>query len=158
MQPRVPAATFASRAYCWVMLNSASVRTPDPFPQSCLPAWQPRHILLHRFIPPQVQDFALLFAELHEVPISPFLHPVEVPPKSSTTLWCISQSSQFCTISKLAESTHCPIIQITNEDVEQDWIQCWSQGYTASYWTSQANAKKATPYYICKKPISLRTH
>ena len=27
-------------------------------------------------------------------------------------------------ISKLAEGIHCPIIQIINEDVEQDWIQC----------------------------------
>ena len=35
------------------------------------------HVLMHGIFPPEVQDFALCF-ELHEVPVSPFVHPVKV--------------------------------------------------------------------------------
>lgn len=44
------------------------------------------------------------------------------------------QSLQLGVISKLAESTHCPIIWIVNEDVEQDWTQYWPVGRTACHW------------------------
>ncbi|KAK4824875.1 hypothetical protein QYF61_021082 [Mycteria americana] len=87
-------------------------------------------------VPPHVQDFALAFAELHVVPVRPFPQPVKVPQDGSTILWCISHSSQFAVISKLAEGTLCSIIQIINEDVEQDWMQYRPLGYTASYWPS----------------------
>lgn len=36
------------------------------------------------------------FDELHEVHVTPFLYPVQVPLKSSTRPWCINFSSQFC--------------------------------------------------------------
>jgi len=84
-------------------------------------------------VPPQVQDSALL-VELHKVPVGPFLQPVEVPLDSSMTLWCVSHSSQFRIISKLAEGTLCPITQIISKDVEKDWTQYWPPVYTASYW------------------------
>ena len=67
---------------------------------------------------PQVQDVAVTLAEHHEVPGRPFLQPI----KGSTT-WSISYSSQFYVMCKLAEGTLCPIIQIFNDDVEQDWTQ-----------------------------------
>jgi len=43
-------------------------------------------------IPLQVQDFV----ELHEIPVGPFLQPVEVPLDGSTTSWSMNSSSQFC--------------------------------------------------------------
>ena len=92
----------------------------------CKAAFQPfgpQPILVHEVIPLQVQDFVFSFDGLHEIPVSPFLQPVEVPLDGSMTLWCISRSSQFCVISKLAHGALCPIIQIINEDVEQDWTQ-----------------------------------
>lgn len=64
-----------------------------------------------------------LGGELHEVPVSLFLQPVEVPQDGSMTIWHISHSSQFCIISKFPESTFSPIIQMINEDVKQDWFQ-----------------------------------
>jgi len=59
-------------------------------------------------VPPQVEDFALLVVELHEVPVSPFLQPVQAPLDGSTTLCCISSFSQFCAICKLAEGGPAP--------------------------------------------------
>jgi len=74
-------------------------------------------------VPPQVQDFAPFLCELFEVPVSAFLQPTEVLLDGSTTLRCISYFSHFCIISKLVEGTLCPVIQMINADVEQDWTQ-----------------------------------
>lgn len=49
----------------------------------------PQHILVHGLVPPQVQDFSILLAELDDVPFSPFLQPSEVPPGSRTSS-CVS--------------------------------------------------------------------
>lgn len=54
----------------------------------------------------------LLFAELNENPISPFLPPAEAFLNGNMTLWCNSHSSQFCVIIKFVKGTFCPIIQI----------------------------------------------
>lgn len=78
----------------------------SPSVQSCFQPVSPHHEL--------VQDFAL--AELYEAPARPFLHPVEVPLKTSIILWWFSHSSQFWIIRVLAEGT----ILITNEDVQLD--------------------------------------
>jgi len=45
-----------------------------------------------------VQDFAHPFVEIHEVPVSLFFQPAEIPVNSNTAIWCISHSSQFCVI------------------------------------------------------------
>ena len=79
------------------------------------------HVLVHGIVLPQVQDFGLPFVEHQKVSVSPFLQSVKVPLDGSTTLWCTSYSSRCCVISRLAEGTLCPIIQIFNEYVEQDW-------------------------------------
>lgn len=86
---------------------------------------------MHRGLPCG-QDFAFSLVELHEVPISPYLQPVNVPLEDSTTLWCISHYFLICV--KLAEGMLCPIIQIINEDFKQDWTLYWPLGYTASHW------------------------
>lgn len=64
----------------------------------------------------QLQGFALFLDELHKVPVSPFLQPVEVPLEGSMTLWCIIHSLQVCVISKFTEGAPCPIIPVINED------------------------------------------
>ncbi|KAK4832711.1 hypothetical protein QYF61_025172 [Mycteria americana] len=98
----------------------------DPQVLFCQAAFQlggPQHVLVHGIVPLQVQDFALPLVEPQEVPVSPFLQAVEIPLDGSPTLWCIRHLSQFCVISRLAESTLSPIIQIINEDIKQDWTQ-----------------------------------
>lgn len=54
----------------------------------------------HGVIPPWVQDFALPFVELQEVPVCPSLQPAQVPLVGSTNLWHNSHSSQLCVTSK----------------------------------------------------------
>ncbi|KAK4831783.1 hypothetical protein QYF61_019096, partial [Mycteria americana] len=86
--------------------NLTDLQTLDPQFLFCKAAFQlcsPQHLRVHGVVPPQVQDFALPLVELHEVPASPFLQPVQVPLDGSTTLWCISHSSQCGVICKLAE-------------------------------------------------------
>ena len=50
-----------------------------------------------------------------------------------TCFWCVSHSSQLCTISKIPESAFCPFIQVTDEDVKQDQTQYQSLGNAVSY-------------------------
>lgn len=80
-----------------------------------------------------VQNFVLPLLELHEIPASPHLQPVEdllnvnppvIPPPS------------FGSPANLLETKPCTIIQLINKDCEQDWTQYWSLGYTANYWPS----------------------
>ncbi|PKU35030.1 rna-directed dna polymerase from mobile element jockey- hypothetical protein [Limosa lapponica baueri] len=49
---------------------------------------------------PQVQDLAIPFAELHKIPMSPFLQPVEVSLKGDVPIWqpLLPVSYQHCTI------------------------------------------------------------
>lgn len=112
----------------------------DPQRFFCRAACQPispQHIVVSGAVPPQVQDFALPLAQLHEVQVSPFLQPLD----GSTTLWWISHSSQFYVICKLAGGTLCPIIQIVNEDVKQYWTQFCPLAYTASILQSKTILK-----------------
>ena len=69
---------------------------------------------------PQGQDLALAFVEFHQVPLGPALQPVQVSLDGSTAFWCISHSSQRGIISKLAEVTLYPIIQVIDEYIKQD--------------------------------------
>jgi len=66
---------------------------------------------------------ALALVELHEISLCPALQPVQVLLNGSTAFRCISYSSQFCVISKFAEGTLCPFIQVIDELVEQDWTE-----------------------------------
>jgi len=80
-------------------------------------------VLVHGVVPPQVQDPALALAEFHQVLLCPTLQPVQVSLDGSTAFWCIHHSSQFCVISKLAEGTLHPFIQVIDEEVKQDWAK-----------------------------------
>lgn len=78
VQPWMLPAISAAWAHCWLLPSSLPSGPPGPFPQSCSPAHQP--VSLQGFIPSQLQDFALVFAEFHEVPVGPFLQPVKGSP------------------------------------------------------------------------------
>lgn len=39
----------------------------------------PKHVLLHRVIPPQEQDFAFPGVELNDIPLCPIPQPIQVP-------------------------------------------------------------------------------
>jgi len=73
---------------------------------------------LHGVILHQVQDPALPLAELQEVLVGSFLRPIKAPVNGSRCSWCISCSSQFRILCKLAEGALRPITQVINKDVE----------------------------------------
>lgn len=62
-------------------------------------------VVLSGVIPSQVLDFVFSIAELHEVPVGPFL----CFPLNGTTLWHISLFCQFCIIRKLPGWVFCLI-------------------------------------------------
>jgi len=78
---------------------------------------------VHGVVPLQLQDPALALVKLYQVPLCPTLQPVQVSLNGSTAFQRISYSSQFCVISKLAEGTPCPFIQVIDEHVDQDWVK-----------------------------------
>ncbi|PKU34685.1 iq and aaa hypothetical protein [Limosa lapponica baueri] len=69
----------------------------------------------------KVQHPALVLAEFDDVPLCPTLQPVRVLLDGSTAFRCVNHPSQFCVISKLAEGTFHPFIQVIDEYIEQDW-------------------------------------
>ena len=125
MKPRIPSTTVAARAHCWLMFILVSTMTPMDFSAKllsrrsassiywCLGLFLPRCRTLH---------FALL-AELHEVPVSSFLQPVKVPLDQPLLVQhCLQTCLSFC-----------PIIQVTNTDIKQEWSQYCVLGCTTSY-------------------------
>ncbi|XP_052520447.1 uncharacterized protein LOC128071593 [Tympanuchus pallidicinctus] len=70
-----------------------------------------------------MQDSTLAFVKPHPVFFCPALQPVQVLLNGSTAFRRVSQSSQLCIFSKLAEGGHYPLIKVIDEDVEQDWTQ-----------------------------------
>lgn len=59
---------------------------------------------------------ALSFVELQETLVILFLQTIQVPLNSSTPIWCIRHSSQFCIICKLAEDALYLSVWVINED------------------------------------------
>lgn len=95
MHPQMLLAISAAWAHCQLLPSSLPLGAPGPFPQSCSPAHQP--VLLQVFIPSQLRDFALVFAEFCEISVSPFLQPL----KDSPTLQHIGWFLQFDVLYKL---------------------------------------------------------
>lgn len=79
---------------------------------------KPQPVAVQRIIPPQVQDVAFLWVEVHEV-LCPVVQPVEFLWNSCMPIRCIEHSSPFWILHKLAEGEHHPIAQVTDEDVKQ---------------------------------------
>ncbi|PKU42183.1 neuronal acetylcholine receptor subunit alpha-4 [Limosa lapponica baueri] len=104
MHVRIPLAFLATRAHCCFMVNFLATRTP-------------------KSLSAELQDPTPILVEFHQVPLSPTFWPVHVSLYGSKAFWCVSHSSQFCIISKVAEGTLCPLIQVIDEYIEQDLIQ-----------------------------------
>ena len=103
----------------------------DPQILLCQAAFQPQHGLVHRVVPPQVQDSAFPFVELQEVPFCWFLQPFVVSVNGSTPSCCINHSFQFRIFWKLPEAALCHIV---DHYVKQYWPRNQPLGYTNSYW------------------------
>lgn len=75
LQPKRLLATFFAKMHCWLMVHQDLQVL-----QSCLPAGQPQHVLMHEVADPfQVWDFTPPFVKFHYVPLSPFLKPAHDP-------------------------------------------------------------------------------
>jgi len=101
-----------------------STKTPRSFSAKLLSSWvvklssfHQQNMLMPGVVSPRVKDFAFLLVKLQEISVSPFPQVVGVPLNGSMTFWCISHSSQFCVISKIAEGTLSPVVQIINKNV-----------------------------------------
>lgn len=93
--PRLMLDIFATGAYCCLMASLLSIRTPRDFPVKLFSS-QLDSRLYGAWGSHKVQDFALLFIELHRVPVCFFPQAPEVPLNNTTTL-CFSHSEpQLC--------------------------------------------------------------
>jgi len=81
----------------------------------------------------QVQNPTLALFEPCNVPLSPAHQSVQVSLCGSTAFWCVSHSSQLCIIGKLADDALYLFFQVTDEDIEQHWTQCWPLRNATSY-------------------------
>lgn len=75
---------------------------------------------------------AFPLVEIHEIPLSPVLQPVEIPLSGSATFTVLALSL-FCNVCEVAEGSLCPVVQVINEEVKQYWTQYQSLEYTTSY-------------------------
>lgn len=108
LQPRSLLAVCAATAPSWFMLNSETTRTARFFLAKLLSIWVAcsMHWCLGLCLP----HGASPFAELPEVPVSPFLQLLQVPLEACITFGCLSNSFLICLICKLAEVTPCSSI------------------------------------------------
>lgn len=83
------------------------------------------------FFPRWRRTFVFSFAELNEIPGSPFPLLVNVPLNGSTTTWSIIHFIPFGITCKSALSF---IIQVINEDVNQYWPPVLTLEYSTSVW------------------------
>lgn len=74
---------------------SLSMRTPSSFSVELLPGWVACTQFLLRVIQSQPQDCAFASVDLHEVPVSPLLHPAEVVLNSSLALQHVDHSTRL---------------------------------------------------------------
>lgn len=124
MVPRMLLIFFAMKAH------------PSPGPPGSflklLPSWPAPSLnwcMASCFFPQEVH-FVFPAVEFHEVLVYPLLKTVEVPLKSSTTLWSTKYSSQFCVTCRFSEDIFCPTIQVCNEDIGKYWPQYQHLEYT----------------------------
>ena len=134
MHPRIPLASLATRAHCWLMVNLWFPSTPRslftellssrsaPSLYWCMGLFLPRcrtlHLLLLNFI-------RFVSAQLSGLSRSRWM--------AAQPSGVSANSSQFCVISKLVEGTLCPFIQVIDEEVEQDWAKYWALENPASW-------------------------
>lgn len=98
-RPGMLLAFFAAKVHCWLTFNLLSNKICVLF---CFLDSHLQPVLLYEVIPSQGQSLALTFAELHEVPIRPFLQHVEVLLKSSHALQHTGCSPNLTSSAKLS--------------------------------------------------------
>jgi len=99
-QPRRLLAAFPTRAHCWLVVSLVCSKDTCAKP---LWSWAvpSLHWCMGLLLPTcRTLHFSI---ELCEIAVGPFLRPVEVPLKGSTTIWCTSCFSDLCITWKLAE-------------------------------------------------------
>ena len=133
MHPRMPLAFLATRTHCQLMVILSSTSTPrslstellsyESIPNLywCMGLFLPRCSTLHL---PWLNYIRFLSAQLSSLSRS---H------RMAAAFRCISHSSQFCVISKLAECKLELFIQVIDEEVKQDWAQYWPLRDTTCY-------------------------
>lgn len=102
MQHRMLLAALAARAHCWLMLDLLFTRTQRSF-SVLLHSSQlfPKRLLVHGlFLPCAGHCLSLCWTSWDAS--SPFLQVIKVPLNSSTYIWSVIPSSQFCIFFKLA--------------------------------------------------------
>lgn len=81
------------------LLNVSSTWFPlellNNFLQICFPTGYTQHVPMQEVVALQVQDNALIFAELHDTLVSQTLQPVEVSLDGSIVLWWVIHSHRF---------------------------------------------------------------
>lgn len=112
----------------------------DPQVISCKAAFQSvvsQPALMWRDFPPQVQNLAVLFTELHEIPVCSFFQPCWVNYlNGSTTLTC-QPLLPVLRYSKLSKPVLSHVIQLINEDVKQraqltPWVKTYKLAFSGS--------------------------
>lgn len=86
MQPRMTFALSEARAHAGFWSTWCLLEPPGLFYQTAIQLGTPQQTLIYGVVPLQVQNFAFLLADLHEVPMSLFPHTVKVAVCRSTTL------------------------------------------------------------------------
>ena len=79
----------------------------------------PLFVLVMGFTSNQVQDLTFGFVEPYEVHLGPLLKPVWAPLDCIPSLWCVNRIPQLVVISKLAEGTLEPTVDVTDEDTKE---------------------------------------
>ncbi|KAK4811170.1 hypothetical protein QYF61_019801 [Mycteria americana] len=102
-----PKSALRKSKYPQVLLLSAAL---NPF--------IPQSVLILGIAPMQVQDLALGFVELQEVPMGPLLKPVQVPLDGIPSLKRITCTTQLGVICKLAEGALSPTVYVVDEDIK----------------------------------------
>lgn len=151
--------------------------------QSCYPAghpgasWErwvnPQHILALWVILPPVKDFIFSFAELHQIPLCPYLQPLEVPLNDSTTMKRISHSLWFVMSAKLLRVHSVPSYRslmkrwngighsvynwgtslLTYMDFVPLMTALWVQSF--QQFSAHLTAHLSNPYFVCLSMMML---
>lgn len=70
-----------------------------------------------------VQDLTFVFVELHKVLVSPLFWPIQVFLQGGSPFPSVHFPTQFGIIGTLYQGTLHPTLQITSEDIKQQWAQ-----------------------------------
>ena len=114
--------------------------TQGLFCQATFQPGSPQHVLVPGVVPPQGQDVAFPFGDLHEVPASPFLQPGTVP----LTRPGVSAAPLRCASPAIHRGRTLPSPAAPNKDAEPYWPQRSPPGYATSTQAGQLGSAPLT--------------